>query len=140
MIKKALLCTFCWFLLTVGCTITNSSGRQDSPNNPNEITRSNTDRRNKLSDFPKERLRQRIKQISETARGRVGITATVLETGESVSLNGDRRFPMQSVYKLPIAIAVLDRVDRGKLKLNPIHVETWSFRDKFSKVGEAPNA
>jgi hypothetical protein len=27
-----------------------------------------------------------------------------------------------------------------RLDLNPIHVETWSFRDKFSKVGEAPNA
>jgi beta-lactamase class A len=110
MIKKAWLCTFCWFLLTVGCTSTNSSGRQDSPNNSNEITTSNTDRRNKL--------RQQIKQISETARGRVGVTATVLETGESVSLNGNQRFPMQSVYKFPIALAVLDRVDRGKLKLD----------------------
>jgi beta-lactamase class A len=117
MIKKAWLCTFCWFLLTVGCTSTNSSGRQDSPNNPNEIIISNPDRRNKLRD--------QIKQISETARGRVGVTATVLETGESVSLNRNQRFPMQSVYKFPIAMAVLDRVDRGKLKLDQkIRIET----------------
>jgi beta-lactamase class A len=55
----------------------------------------------------------------------VGFTATVLETGESVSLNGDQRFPMQSVYKFPIAMAVLDRVDRGKLKLDQkIRVKT----------------
>jgi beta-lactamase class A len=117
MLKKAWLCTFCLFLLTVGCTSVNFSSRQDPPNNPNEITTSNTDRRNKL--------RERIKQISETAKGRVGVTATVLETGESVSLNGDRQFPMLSVYKFPIAMAVLDRVDRGKLKLDQkIRIET----------------
>ncbi|WP_309739211.1 class A beta-lactamase [Chamaesiphon sp. OTE_20_metabat_361] len=111
MLKKAWFCTFCLFLLTVGCTSTNSTNsRQDSPNNPNEITTSNTDRRNKL--------RGRIEQISKTAQGRMGVTATVLETGESVSLNGNQRFPMQSVYKFPIAMAVLDRVDRGKLKLD----------------------
>jgi beta-lactamase class A len=111
MLKKPWLCTtFCLLLLTVGCTSTNLSSRQDPPNKSNEITTSNTDRRNKLYAL--------IKQISETARGRVGVTATVLETGESVSLNGDRRFPMQSVYKFPIAMAVLDRVDRGKLKLD----------------------
>jgi beta-lactamase class A len=117
MLKKAWLCTFCLFLMTVGCTSVNSSSRADLPNNPNEIT-SNTDRRHNLRDSPKGRLRQRIKQIAETARGRVGVAATVLETGESVSLNGDRRFPMQSVYKFPIAMAVLAKVDRGKLKLD----------------------
>ena len=46
------------------------------------------------------------------------MTATVLETGESVSLNGNQRFPMQSVYKFPIAMAVLAQVDQGKLKLD----------------------
>ena len=117
MLKKAWLYTFCLFLLAVGCTSVNSSSRQDPPNNPNEITTSNTNRRNKL--------RAQIKQISEAARGRVGVTATVLETGESMSLNGNQRFPMQSVYKLPIAMAVLERVDRGKLKLNQkIRVKT----------------
>ncbi|GAB4228389.1 MAG: class A beta-lactamase [Elainellaceae cyanobacterium] len=42
----------------------------------------------------------------------------MLETGESVSLNGNQRFPMQSVYKLPIAMAVLAQVDRRNLKLD----------------------
>jgi beta-lactamase class A len=110
MFKKAWFCTFCLLLLTIGCTSTNSSSKVDLPNNSTEITTSNTDRRNKL--------RNRIKQISETTKGRVGVTATVLETGESVSLNGNQRFPMQSVYKFPIAMAVLAQVDRGKLKLD----------------------
>jgi beta-lactamase class A len=42
----------------------------------------------------------------------------VIETEESVTLNGNQQFPMQSVYKFPIAMAVLAQVDQGKLKLD----------------------
>ncbi|MEG4520921.1 MULTISPECIES: class A beta-lactamase [unclassified Microcoleus] len=120
-IKKAWLYTFCLFLLTFGCTSINSSDREDTPNNqtsaPGGITISNADRTNELRD--------RIEQISQAAIGRVGVTATVLETGESVTLNGNQQFPMQSVYKFPIAMAVLTQVDQGKLKLDQkIRVET----------------
>ena len=117
-LKKASLRTFCLFLLTVlltvGCTGINFGNREDASNSqtsaPNKITTSNTDRSNELH--------ARIEQISRAAQGRVGMTATVLETGESVSLNGNQRFPMRSVYKFPIAMAVLAQVDQGKLKLD----------------------
>jgi beta-lactamase class A len=113
-LKKAWLYTFCLFLLTLGCTSVNSSNREDTPNKeistPSGITISNADRTNEL--------RNRIEQISQAARGRVGVKAIVLETGESVTLNGDQQFPMQSVYKFPIAMAVLAQVDQGKLKLD----------------------
>lgn len=73
-------------------------------------------------------LRDRIEQLSRDAQGRVGVTATVLETGETVTLNGDQQFPMQSVYKFPIAMAVLAQVDQGKLSLDQnIRVETSDF-------------
>jgi len=62
-------------------------------------------------------LRGSIEQIARAAQGRVGVTATVLETGASVAVQGDKRFPMQSVYKLPIGMAVLNQVDHGLLKL-----------------------
>jgi beta-lactamase class A len=114
MTKKALLGTFFLFLLVAGCTGINSRNGEDISNSqtsaPSEIATANTDRINELRD--------RIEQISRTAQGRVGVSATVLETRESVSLNGNQRFPMQSVYKLPIAMAVLAQVDRGNLKLN----------------------
>jgi beta-lactamase class A len=45
------------------------------------------------------------------------VKGTVLETGESVTLNGNQQWTMPSVYKFPIAMAVLAQVDRGKLKL-----------------------
>ena len=47
----------------------------------------------------------------------MGAAAVVLEGGGLVSFNGSQRFPMQSVYKLPIGMAVLREVDEGRLKL-----------------------
>ncbi|MDX6498614.1 MAG: beta-lactamase class [Blastocatellia bacterium] len=58
-----------------------------------------------------------LTQIASAAKGRVGMAAVVLETGEMVSLNPHDHFPMQSVYKLPISIAVMKQVDAGKIKL-----------------------
>lgn len=63
-------------------------------------------------------LQKQIELIAQPAQGRVGVAATVLETGELVALHGDEQFPMQSVYKFPIGMAVLHQVDQGKLTLN----------------------
>ena len=49
-------------------------------------------------------LRDRIRRLAAPAGGRVGAAALLVETGERVLWNGTERFPMQSVYKLPIAM------------------------------------
>jgi beta-lactamase class A len=46
------------------------------------------------------------------------VYAVVLETNQTLSLNPQDHFPMQSVYKLPICMAVLQQVDAGKLNLD----------------------
>ncbi|HEX7998107.1 MAG TPA: class A beta-lactamase, subclass A2 [Pyrinomonadaceae bacterium] len=63
------------------------------------------------------KLREQMEQIATGAGGRVGAAVLLIETGETVALNGEQRFPMQSVYKLPIAMAVLRQVDEGVLRL-----------------------
>ncbi|HEU0273712.1 MAG TPA: class A beta-lactamase [Candidatus Udaeobacter sp.] len=65
-------------------------------------------------------LPNQFEKIASAAKGRVGVAAQVLESGETASLHGDEHFPMHSVYKLPISMAVLERVDRGKLKLDQL--------------------
>jgi len=73
-------------------------------------------------------LRKQIEEIAAAAKGHVGVAAEVLETGESVSLNAHEHFPMQSVYKLPIGMAVLAQVDKGKLTLEQmVRVEKSDF-------------
>jgi len=64
----------------------------------------------------------------------------------SVSLNPHDHFPMQSVYKLPIAMAVMKQVDSGKIKPNQkVRVTKEDFvrrgqnspiRDKYPKGTE----
>jgi beta-lactamase class A len=58
-----------------------------------------------------------MEEIARETGGPVGAAAVVIEGGAVVSFNGARRFPMQSVYKLPIAMAVLRDVDAGRLRL-----------------------
>jgi beta-lactamase class A len=64
-------------------------------------------------------VQSQLAQIAFLAKGRVGVSAMMLETGETIaSLNFRDHFPMQSVYKLPISMAVMKQVDDGKLSLD----------------------
>lgn len=68
-------------------------------------------------------LRQQIAAIAGNISGKVGVYARVLETNDTVSFNRDERFPMQSVYKFPVAIAILKQVDAGRFRLDqPIKI------------------
>lgn len=58
-----------------------------------------------------------MQEIASETGGPVGAAAVIIEGGRVVSLNGSQRFPMQSVYKLPIGMAVLRAVDEGRLRL-----------------------
>ena len=89
----------------------------------NQNTAANTAARTPASTFaakqaPDTELEKQFAEIAKEAKGKVGIAAVVLETGENASLNGGERFPMQSVYKLPIAMTILKQVDQGKLSMN----------------------
>ena len=57
-------------------------------------------------------------EIARPAQGKVGAAVMLIETGETATFHGAAHFPMQSVYKFPIAMAVLNLVDRGKLTLD----------------------
>lgn len=63
-------------------------------------------------------LQKRISATTKTFKGQVGVGVIDVKTGQSWYLNGDERFLMQSVAKLPVAIATLQMVDQGKLKLD----------------------
>lgn len=63
-------------------------------------------------------LEAQIAKIAAEAKGKVGVAAVIIETGEAALLNADDRFPMQSVYKLPISMAVMDQVRLEKLELD----------------------
>lgn len=63
-------------------------------------------------------LARQFAAIAKPAGGRVGAAALLVETGERAALRGDERFPMQSVFKLPVALHVLHEVDAGRVQLS----------------------
>ncbi len=93
-------------------------------------------------------LDSKINSIIQGKKATVGISVLGFENGFKYNKNGDKKLPMQSVFKFHIAAAALDFVDQGKLSLDqnvPLNAsnllpDTWSpLRDKYSNGGaEAP--
>src|SRR5580658_10388785 len=67
---------------------------------------------------PRPDLLDHWREIVRGTDGTVGAAALWLESGRTANLNGDERFPLASVCKLPLAINILALVDEGKLALN----------------------
>jgi beta-lactamase class A len=68
----------------------------------------------------------------------VGYTAIDIETGRTLSSNGTDHFPMASVFKFPVALAVLQRVDAGDFKLDdPITIQPSQFSHGHSPLRDS---
>jgi beta-lactamase class A len=61
-----------------------------------------------------------LAQIVAPAGGTVGYAALDLSSGRSLGWHEAEAFPMQSVFKLPIALEVLHQVDERKLDLSRV--------------------
>jgi beta-lactamase class A len=76
------------------------------------------------------RLSEQWQRIARETDGTVGAAALHLTTGKLISLNGDEKFPLASVCKLPIAMHMLALVDEGKLALDQeidvLRRDVWS--------------
>lgn len=58
-------------------------------------------------------LEQRLSAMAAENPGEYGIAALDLTTGDVVSFNGDKAFPMASTMKIAVAAAYLEQVDAG---------------------------
>jgi beta-lactamase class A len=58
-----------------------------------------------------------FEKIAAKSKGIVGAAVLLIETGETAGIRTRDHFPMQSAFKLPIAMAVLHRVEKGELTL-----------------------
>lgn len=85
-------------------------------------------------------LKSTLEYIIKDKKATVGVSVWHLENGDTLSINGNKHLPMQSVFKLHIAMATLDLVDKGKLKLDQkiiltkknLRQNTWSpLREKY---------
>src|SRR5262249_47216627 len=74
-------------------------------------------------------LQDRFERIVESARADVGVALIHLESGARLDVHGNWRFPMASVYKLPIAVELLSQISQGALTLDrPVTIGTSDIR------------
>lgn len=63
-------------------------------------------------------VEHQLAAIERSARGDVGIAAMDLTTGEMISVNGDRPYPMASTVKIAVAANYLAQVEHGRRSLD----------------------
>lgn len=66
----------------------------------------------------KEALRGKIQQIISAKDAVVGVSIVGNGGKDNISLNGEKHFPMQSVFKFHIGLFMLSQIDKGKFKLD----------------------
>lgn len=85
-------------------------------------------------------LRKELNQIIAKNNATVGVSLQGIDSKDTLSINGNMKMPMMSVFKFHIALAVLNEVDKGKLSLNQkffikkedLKDDTWSpIREEF---------
>lgn len=81
-----------------------------------------------LADWDRDKLDKAIGGIEQASKGRLGVALLDLRDRKLWSHRGSDTFPMQSVFKLPLAVAVLQQVEAGKFRLDqPITVTRKDF-------------
>ena len=74
---------------------------------------------------------QYLARVADGNKGRIGVAAIDLSTGQEISVLGDQRFPMASTSKVAIAATFLAGVDQGRWSLSsefPVLIPVRSAR------------
>lgn len=76
-----------------------------------------------VSDIPYNdigKLKRSLDSVIAQSNATVGLYVFEIESGLALGINERIHFPMQSVYKIPLAIAVLNRVEKGEIALKQV--------------------
>ncbi len=85
-------------------------------------------------------IKKEIEKIVADKNVKLGFALYDFSDNRIISIHGKHKFPMQSVYKFPIAVALLDEIERNKLSLNDsiiitakdLEQNTWSpIKDRW---------
>lgn len=81
-------------------------------------------------------LKKDIDSLLSQYKARVGVAIHNQDFSDSLIVDGQYHFPFQSVYKYHLGIAVLDQVDRGKLRLDqPVKIrKELTNTDMYSPI------
>ena len=83
-------------------------------------------------------IEERIERIASEIDSTVGVAALHIESGRRVGVRENERFPMGSVYKVPIAVAFLRQVDARRFSLSDrVTIDPADFAPHHSPIRDA---
>jgi beta-lactamase class A len=65
-----------------------------------------------------ESLKVRLGEVVARANGKMSVSVVHVESGRSVTVGGQEALPLQSVFKVPLAVTVLRAVQEGRVRLD----------------------
>lgn len=89
------------------------------------------------------KLEAEMARVAKVAGGTVGATAIHIESGRTANLNATEAFPMASTFKIPVAVQLLELVDRHQEQLDrmvtiearDLHPGSGTLSQLFTKPG-----
>lgn len=63
-------------------------------------------------------LTRQLRALADAVAGDIGVAVIHVESGRTVEIEGAKKLPLYSVFKLPLAVTVLKEVEAGKLRLD----------------------
>jgi beta-lactamase class A len=88
-----------------------------------------------LANAQHEDLFNKVNSLATGITGKIGLQVQLLETGDNFGFNCQEHFVMQSVFKFPIAVILLNEVDDGKLNLEQkIYISKSRLHKTVSKL------
>jgi beta-lactamase class A len=95
------------------------------------------------ADLESDRLQAEVARLAKITDGVVGLSALHIESNHRLTFHGEDSFPMASSFKIPIAVQLLARVDRGEIRLDEmvniephdLHPGSGTLTSLFSKPG-----
>ena len=90
-----------------------------------------------------DRLQAEVARLAKITDGVVGLAAFHIESNRRFAFHAEDRFPMASSFKIPIAVQLLARVDRGEVRLDQmvdleahdLHPGSGTLTSLFNKPG-----
>ncbi len=71
-----------------------------------------------------------VDSLAKKIPAKLGVAMLNIETGDTFSYNGYEHMPMQSTYKFPLALMVMDEIDKGRLDLQGETLISKSMMDE----------
>jgi beta-lactamase class A len=105
-------------LLALAMIVTGVASCSSTPRDVGAATQPSQNPPTDQAETPDPELTKQLRSLCEGVAGDIGVAVIHVESGRTVEFEGARKLPLYSVFKLPLAVTVLKKVEAGRLQLD----------------------